>query len=92
MANDEKNRLGDKLRDIRAARESEWVLDREQALLKKLHDRTPHIVGCPECKQELLLNTDVIVGGLVCPQRHGAWFDWDTLVKVMDRSRHANKY
>jgi hypothetical protein len=28
---------------------------------------------------------------MVCPQNHGAWFGWDTVLKIMDRFAHDKK-
>ncbi|MEA2679770.1 MAG: hypothetical protein QOK03_1492 [Candidatus Binataceae bacterium] len=94
MSNGEKDKLGEKFRDVEAARENEWAHKRDQELLEKMRHKNdaPVSVGvCPECKQPLVSNPDANIGGMVCPQKHGAWFGWDTVVKIMDRFGHAKK-
>lgn len=96
MSNGEKDKFGDKLHDVEAARENEWAHKRDQELLEKMrhakHEapaKTP--VLCPECKEPLVANTDTKVGGMICPQRHGAWFGWDTVARIMDEFAHTRK-
>jgi hypothetical protein len=102
MSNGEKDKLGEKLHDVEAARENEWARKRDQELLEKMrqakHDgdaahaaRSASAAICPECKQELVPNTEQRVGGLICPQRHGAWFGWDTVARIMSDFAHTKK-
>lgn len=92
MSSGEKDKLGDKLHDVEAARENEWAHKSDQELLEKLrHKTTAPSAICPECRQELVPNTDLNIGGMVCPQQHGAWFGWDTVVKIMDQFAHTKK-
>jgi hypothetical protein len=112
MSNGEKDKLGDKLHDVEAARENEWARKRDQELLEKmreaahdneaarrrdqvsietLHNQPAAVAICPECKQELVPNPDQRVGGLICPQRHGAWFGWDTVARIMNDFAHIKK-
>ena len=112
MSNGEKDKLGDKLHDVEAARENEWARKRDQELLEKmreaahdnetargrtpasteeLHKQPPAVAICPECKQALMPNPDQRVGGMICPQRHGAWFGWDTVARIMDDFAHSKK-
>ena len=96
MSNDEKDKLGEKLHDVEAARENEWARKRDQELLEKMRS-APHgsqpaaAATCPECKQQLVPNPDQRVGGLICPQRHGAWFGWDTVARIMADFAHPKK-
>lgn len=107
MSNGEKDKLGEKLHDVEAARENEWARKRDQELLEKMRDAAHdneaarsrsqasieklHAAVCPECKQELVPNTDRSVGGMICPQRHGAWFGWDAVAKIMNDFAHTKK-
>ncbi len=101
MSNGEKDKLGEKLHDVEAARENEWARKRDQELLEKMrhakHDdeaargHQPQPAICPECKQELVPNSDQRVGGMICPQRHGGWFGWDTVAKIMGDFAHTKK-
>jgi|SRR2546425_640967 hypothetical protein len=97
MSDSEKDKLGEKLHDVEAARENEWARKRDQELLEKMRqarhaneaaqsneESQPAGAGsCPQCKQQLVPNTDLRVGGMICPQRHGAWFGWDTVARIM---------
>ena len=112
MSDSEKDKLGEKLHDVEAARENEWARKRDQELLEKMrreaahgeesarrHDQTvreqlhnqTEAKICPECKQQLVPNNDQRVGGLICPQRHGAWFGWDTVARIMADFAHTRK-
>jgi hypothetical protein len=107
MSNGEKDKLGEKLHDVEAARENEWARKRDQELIEKLrhakhHSEAAHandeshpqpaaFGSCPECKQELVPNTDQRIGGMICPQRHGAWFGWDTVARIMNDFAHTKK-
>src|ERR1700733_14915638 len=102
MSNGERDKLGEKLHDVEAARENEWAHKRDQELLEKMreaaHDneaarrrdqasieqlQNQPAAVCPECKQVLVANPDQHIGGMICPQRHGAWFGWDTVARIM---------
>jgi uncharacterized protein with PIN domain len=108
----EKDKLGEKLHDVEAARENEWARKRDQELLEKLreaahdneaarrrdqasieklHNQPAALAICPECQEELVPNTDEGVGGMICPQRHGAWFGWDTVARIMSDFAHTKK-
>jgi len=112
MSNGEKDRFGDKLHDVEAARENEWAHKRDQELLEKMREaqRENQAAGkrieetidelnsqreaaatCPKCKLDLQPNTDTRVGGMVCPQKHGAWLDWDRVIEIMDHFAHTRK-
>jgi predicted Zn-ribbon and HTH transcriptional regulator len=101
MSNGEKDKLGEKLHDIEAARENEWARKRDQELLEKMrhakhdgeaaHSQEQQPAICPECKHELVPNPDQHVGGMICPQRHGGWFGWDTVARIMGEFAHTKK-
>lgn len=101
MSNGEKDKLGEKLHDVEAARENEWARKHDQELLEKLREAQHGDVAkragqaqapiCPECKQELVPNTNQRIGGMICPQRHGAWFGWDTVAQIMGDFAHTKK-
>jgi hypothetical protein len=91
MSNNEKDRLGDKLHDVEAARENEWARRHDQELLEKIRQRLKPGATCPECKEELVPNADQGIGGMVCPKRHGAWFGWDTVLEIMEGLAQSKK-
>jgi len=91
MRNGEKDKLGEKLQDVEAARENEWARKHDQELLEKMRHKFKAGASCPECKEELVPNAEQGIGGMVCPKRHGAWFGWDTVLEIMDGLAHAKK-
>jgi hypothetical protein len=101
MSNGEKDKLGDKLHDVEAARENEWAHKRDQELIEKMRraktagqaeqNMPAKAAVCPECSEELVANPDHTGGGRICPQKHGGWFGWDTVVKIMDDFAHTKK-
>ena len=100
MSDGEKDKFGDKLNQVEAARENEWARKRDQELLEKMRQTASDKAAvkipaetavCPECKHELVPNPDSSGGGMICPQRHGGWFGWDTVAKIMDDFAHTKK-
>lgn len=88
MSNDEKDRYGQKLQDVEAARENEWAHKRDQELIEKMRARKTVEPTCPECEKKLVRDDEHGTGGMVCPERHGAWLSWDAIVKMLDRLAH----
>ena len=76
---DEKDRLGDKLREVDAAREDQWAHQRDEEILAKLRSKYVKAIACPQCGQKLEARVAIGVGGMACPSRHGAWADRETL-------------
>ncbi|MHB8381124.1 MAG: TFIIB-type zinc ribbon-containing protein [Candidatus Binataceae bacterium] len=76
---DEKDRLGDKFRDVEAARESEWARKRDQELLEKLRTRSSAGLKCPKCNAPLAEHEKDAIAMQTCPNGHGAWLDAQVL-------------
>ncbi len=72
---DEKDRLGDKFRDVEAAREDQWAHQRDAELLEKMRQRKVSHAFCPKCKKQLAARVMEGVGLLACPDGHGAWVE-----------------
>jgi hypothetical protein len=74
MTGDSKDRLGNKLHDVEAAREDQWARQRDADLIEKMRERLSK-TACPHCKHFLVEKTEAGVTMRVCPQGHGAWLD-----------------
>ncbi len=74
MAPDNKDRLGNKIRDAEAAREDQWARQRDAELVEKMRERLGNI-ACPHCKQFLVTRNEGGVAMLACPSGDGAWLD-----------------
>ncbi|HUY26630.1 MAG TPA: zf-TFIIB domain-containing protein [Candidatus Binataceae bacterium] len=72
---DEKDRLGDKFRDVEAARESEWARRRDQELLEKMRARASAALKCPKCGGPLAERVQNGIAMRACPAGDGAWLD-----------------
>ncbi|MGH7781051.1 MAG: zf-TFIIB domain-containing protein [Candidatus Binataceae bacterium] len=72
---DEKDRLGDKFRDVEAARESEWARKHDQELLDKMRSRQSAALKCPKCSSLLVEHVQDKIAMQTCPNGHGAWLD-----------------
>jgi hypothetical protein len=95
MADDEKDRFGDKLRDAEKAKEDQFFAERDRALFQKLKaqsggepDKTARSLPqgrCPRCGDHLTstLRQDVTING--CPKNHGIWLDDAELEKLVRR-------
>ena len=74
MTIDNKDRLGNKLHDVEAAREDQWARQRDADLLEKMRERMSK-TACPHCKLFLVAKSEAGVPMHVCPAGHGAWID-----------------
>ena len=86
---DEKDRLGDKLHQAESARESQWAHQRDEEILEKLRRKYAEAVPCPQCGQKLEARVAIGVGGMACPNQHGAWADRETLSQLETRLKNA---
>jgi len=81
---DEKDRLGDKLRDVEHAREEQWAHQRDQELLEKLRHKGETAL-CPQCHGLLVAETRGGIAMMACAQKHGAWLRAEVLESVLSR-------
>jgi len=86
---DETDRLGRFLQQAEKAREDQWARERDEEILKRLREKYSKHINCPECAAQLDARAAVGLGGMACPQRHGAWLDPETLEKARGRLRNA---
>ena len=83
---DQKDRMGDKFRDVEAAREDQWARKRDAELLERMRERLNAML-CPYCKSSLGAESDSGVEMLKCPNDHGAWLGKDTLRRLLERRK-----
>jgi DNA repair exonuclease SbcCD ATPase subunit len=96
---DEKDRLGEKLRQKEKAEEDRFFAEREKALLEKMrHEKTADAEQdlraltrdrCPKCGTRLdaVLHHGVTVDE--CPSCHGVWLDKGELERVAAREHDS---
>ncbi len=84
---DEKDRLGEKLHDVEAAREDQWAKKRDSELLQKMREKLAASAVCPNCKRALVARAENGIGMLSCPGGHGAWLDEPTLKAVLKAAK-----
>jgi len=95
MSDGEKDRLGDKLRDVEKGREDKFFADRDRALIEKLKAQTgaqekqtirdlAHM-RCPKCGDRLVRRAQLEVELEECPSGHGTWLDAGELEKLTSR-------
>jgi Transcription factor zinc-finger len=82
MAEDHKDRLGNKLHDAEKAREDQWARQSDEKLLEQMRERL-HKHACPQCKQFLVAKIENGVPLYACPDGHGAWLDAPALKTVL---------
>lgn len=95
MSDGEKDRFGDKLRDVEKAREDTFFAERDRELLKKLkaesgaqQEQTVRELAhmrCPKCGEHLQVRTKLDVELDECPKGHGMWLDAGELDKLSER-------
>jgi len=95
MIPDEKDRLGDKLRELEKAREDQYAAERDRELLEKLRRKKTELrqaaseatvtmgIMCPRCHRGLRPKAHGSVTMMVCPGDDGAWFDGEALKVVL---------
>jgi len=95
MATNEKDRLGDKLRDVERAREDQYFAEQDRKLVEQLRKaktgetedalkQAAHM-RCPKCGARLRQHTHLEVTVEECPTCHGMWLDEGEL-KVLARN------
>lgn len=85
---DEKDRLGDKLRDIRKAREEQWARQQDAELLEKMRATGKQsALTCPRCKKPLVEKEAKGLKFLVCPDDEGAWLEGTALHAVLIKQK-----
>ncbi|MGD0075147.1 MAG: zf-TFIIB domain-containing protein [Candidatus Binataceae bacterium] len=91
MILEDKDRLGNKLRELEKAREDQYAAERDRELLEKLRQKKTELrhaaseatvtmgVMCPRCHRGLRPEQHRGVTVMMCPEDHGAWFDQEAL-------------
>ena len=82
MAEDHKDRLGNKLHEAEKAREDQWARKRDAELIEKMRERLSQ-AACPNCKEFLVPKTKAGVSMFACPDGCGAWIDEPALKSVL---------
>ncbi|MGH7907846.1 MAG: zf-TFIIB domain-containing protein [Candidatus Binataceae bacterium] len=86
---DEKDRYGDKLRDLEKAREDQWAYESDHRLIEKMRMRLSDTkLLCPRCGEPLIERTISGVKALACPKEEGAWLDDMTLERLVQTHSH----
>jgi hypothetical protein len=96
---DEKDRLGDKLKEKRKADEDRYFAERDKALLEKLRQqslgaeeekaRATALMRCPKCGEKLATRDVKSVTIDECPSGHGMWLDTGELEQLAERERDS---
>ena len=81
---DEKDRLGDRKRALRATREDQWAHKGDAELLERMRERL-NARRCPYCKASLSAQSEAGVAMLKCPDDHGAWLGKKILARLLER-------
>ncbi len=98
MARNEKDRLGDKLRDVERAREDQYFAERDRELLAKLRSgkeaesdvlKEAARMRCPKCGARLKTRALHEVEVDECPECHGMWLDQGELEKIGKREANG---
>lgn len=79
---DEKDRYGEKLRDVERAREDQWAKEQDRILIEKMRKKLTTEPACPRCREPLVPKADGKIAWMACPNGHGAWLDAETLSQI----------
>jgi uncharacterized protein YbaR (Trm112 family) len=83
---DEKDRLGQRLHEVEAAREDQWARKRDAELLEQMRERLNAML-CPYCKASLGATSKSGLEMLKCPNDHGAWLGKKTLERLLAKRK-----
>jgi len=95
MANDERDRFGDKLRQKEKADEDRFFAERDKAALEKLRQQPAASdveqvqMRCPKCGERLANVDEHGVTVAECPAGHGLWVDHQQLETIARRERDS---
>lgn len=96
---DEKDRFGEKIRDLEKAREDQWAAQRDRELMENLRRKQAELktavsaateaMGalCPRCHHQLVKAEQGGVSILTCPEDGGAWLDKSELNKLLEQRK-----
>jgi Zn-finger nucleic acid-binding protein len=56
-----------------------------EEMLEDLRRKHKTGIKCPDCGAELEARSAIGLGGMACPNSHGAWLDWATLLEIRRR-------
>jgi ribosomal protein L37AE/L43A len=85
---DEKDRLGDKLRDVEKAREDQWAFEQDRKLIEQMRARAKSgQLMCPRCHEPLVERVEHGIRLMACPTGEGAWLDNATLQHLLTQHR-----
>lgn len=79
MANDQHDRLGEKLHQAEKAREDQWAAQQDRELMEKLKQKVLAALVCPHCQQALQPREEAGISLLACPAGDGAWLERNAL-------------
>ena len=86
---DEKDRFGDKLYQAERGLEDQWARQRDAEILERLRRKYAKAIHCPQCGMNLDARVAIGVGGMACPDHHGAWGDQEALTQIAARLKNA---
>ena len=86
---DQKDRLRDILDRSEQARENQWARQRDAEIIEKLRQRYARPIHCPQCGKNLDARVAIGIGGMACPDNHGAWCDEEALNQITGRLTNA---
>ncbi len=88
--NDEKDRLGETLRQREKAIEDSWAHQQDEEIIARLRKKYTKPIKCPICGEHLDARTAISLGGMACPTlKHGAWLPAVTLEALRVRLANA---
>jgi Transcription factor zinc-finger len=85
---DQKDRFGDRIRDLEKVREDQWAREQDRALMEKMRARQQRLVlHCPQCEAELVSQSAGNLSIMACPDGHGAWLEGAALQHLTESKR-----
>ena len=94
MVADEKDRLGDKLRDAERAREDQYFKERDRKLVEELRAKEEAakqsgLMRCPKDGTRLEQHSHHGVTVEECPSCHGMWLDYGELQAMAGKENNG---
>ena len=82
--NDQKDRFGDKIRDLEKVREDQWAREQDRVLLEKMRAQQHPTFQCPRCEAQLAARAGGELTIMACPNGHGGWLERPELERLIE--------
>jgi len=81
---DQKDRFGDKIKDLEKVREDQWAREQDRLLLEKMRAQQRPTFHCPRCEAQLAAQSGGELTIMACPNGHGGWLEGPEFERLIE--------